>query len=116
MMVPLPLAFGEDVAAGLLDDAVDRGEAEAGAAPDLLRREERLEDLLHHLRRHAGTGVDHLDQHIFAGLTRCWPKAPQSRSVTLAVRIASLPPLRHGVARVHGKVDDHLLELIADRS
>ena len=68
MMVPRArLAVGEDVAAGLLDDAVDGGEAEPGAAADLLGGEERLEDLLHHLGRHAGAGVAHLDQHIFAG-------------------------------------------------
>ena len=61
------LAVGEDVAAGLLDDAVDGGEAEAGALADLLGGEERLEDLGHHLRRHADAGILDLDQHVFAG-------------------------------------------------
>ena len=41
------LAVEEDVAAGLLDDAVDRRQAEPGALADLLGGEERLEDLVH---------------------------------------------------------------------
>ena len=46
-VVPLPtVAVAEDEAAGLLDDAVDRREAEAGALADLLGGEERLEDLV----------------------------------------------------------------------
>ena len=45
-IVPLPSSLVEvDVAAGLLDDAVDGGEAEARALADLLGGEERLEDL-----------------------------------------------------------------------
>src|SRR2546430_17399540 len=40
---PVPrLAVDPDVAAALLDDPVHRGEAEAGALPDFLGREERL--------------------------------------------------------------------------
>ncbi len=46
-----------DVAAGPLHDAVDHGEAEAGALAELLGGEEGLEDVLEHLRRDAGAGV-----------------------------------------------------------
>ena len=64
-VVPLPeLGIRIDEAAGLLDDAVDGREAEAGALADFLGREERLEDLVDDLRRNAGAGVGHLDQHV----------------------------------------------------
>ncbi len=47
-MVPRPdLAFDRDVAAALLDDAVDHRQAEAGALARLLGGEEGLEDLRH---------------------------------------------------------------------
>ena len=49
--------FGEDEAARLLDDAVDRREPEAGPLADLLGREEWLEDLAEHVRRDPAAGV-----------------------------------------------------------
>ena len=52
----------EDVAAGLLDDAVDHRQAKPGALADLLGGEERLEDLLKMLVRDAGAGVLDLQQ------------------------------------------------------
>ena len=58
------LGIAEDEAAGLLDDAVDHRQAEAGALADFLGGEERLEDLLHHVGRDAGAGVLDLDQHV----------------------------------------------------
>src|SRR3546814_13019591 len=54
-------AVDEDVAAGLLHDAIDGGEAEAGAGADLLGREEGLEDAVDDIRRDAGAGVLHLN-------------------------------------------------------
>ncbi len=55
--VPARFAVGIDEAAGLLDDAVDRRQAEAGALADFLGRKERLEDLVDDLRRNAGAGI-----------------------------------------------------------
>ena len=45
------LGVDQDGALGLLDDAVGRGQAEAGSAPLALGREERLEDVVARLRR-----------------------------------------------------------------
>ncbi len=85
----------EDEAAGLLDDAVDHGEAEPGALADLLGGEEGLEDLVDDLRRDAGAGVLDLEQRRSRPRGRpCKPKAARSRSAaTLPVRTVSLPPL-----------------------
>src|SRR5260221_522831 len=52
------LAVDEDEAAGLLDDAVDGGEAEAGAGADFLGREERLEDAREILARDADADAE----------------------------------------------------------
>src|SRR5579859_558254 len=61
------LAVDEDEAAGLLHDAVDGREAEAGAGPHFLGREEWFEDSSDDLARDAGALVGDLDQHIGAG-------------------------------------------------
>src|SRR5436189_2950431 len=50
-----------DVPAVLLDDAVGDRQPEAGAGPDLLRREERVEDPLLELLRNSGAGVRETD-------------------------------------------------------
>ena len=56
--VPSPdLGVGEDVAARLLDDAVDGRQAKAGALADFLGGEERLEHLAEHVGRDAAAGV-----------------------------------------------------------
>ena len=103
------------MAAGLLDDAVDGGEPEPGAAPDFLGGEERLEDLLHHLRRHAGAGVAHFDQHVFAGLHAVLTEGEQVALGDIGGADRELAAVRHGVARIHRKIDDHLLELMQVR-
>src|SRR3546814_14425257 len=59
-------AVDEDVAAGLLHDAIDGGEAEAGAGADLLGREEGIEDAVDDIRRDAGAGVLHLHDGVVA--------------------------------------------------
>ena len=46
-----------DSAADALDEAAADGEPEAGALPDLLRRDERLEQTVANRGGHAGTGV-----------------------------------------------------------
>src|SRR5215211_8754607 len=68
------LARELDVAARLLDDAIDRREPEPGPPPLLLGREERLEDAFLRLAIHAGAGVAHRHHDILtrreAALTR----------------------------------------------
>ena len=61
-------AVDVDVAAGLLDDAVDGGQAQAGALARPLGGEERLEDLRLRGRVHAAAGVAHRQHHVAAGL------------------------------------------------
>ena len=105
------LAVGEDVAARLLDDAVDGGQAEAGALADILGGEERLEDLGHDLGRHAGAGVLDLDQHVLAGRHAVAGELQALALGDVARADGERAAVGHGVAGVDGEVDDHLLEL-----
>src|SRR5258708_4829256 len=50
-------AVDPDVAVRLLDEAVDHAETEPGTLADILGREERLEDAIQHVLRHALSGV-----------------------------------------------------------
>src|SRR3546814_4427574 len=52
-------AVDEDVAAGLLHDAIDGGEAEAGAGADLLGREEGIEDAVDEDRKSTRLNSSH---------------------------------------------------------
>src|SRR5947208_9678594 len=61
------LTLDPDIAPALFDNAVHGGQAEAGALPDLLRRKERLEQMRFHVRRHAGAGVDDLEERVRPG-------------------------------------------------
>src|SRR5437763_16752880 len=63
---PPLVAVNKNETAGLSDDAVDRRQAEPGARPDLLGREERLENAGEMLLRNADPGIGYLDQHIVA--------------------------------------------------
>ncbi len=104
-----------DVAARLLDDAVDRGEAEARALAFDLGGVEGLEDLLHDLRRDACAIVDHFDQHIVAlGHVReavlAGRRGIRPRGADGEVAPAIL--LDHGVARVGAEVGDRGFELV----
>src|SRR2546422_6373482 len=99
------------LAAALLDDPVHRGEAEAGALPDFLGREERLEQVcLGHLI-HADAGVRDRQADVIAGGHAVTPL-----DVLLVERDARRPDAQpaaagHGVAGVDGEVQEHLLEL-----
>ena len=57
-----------DETAVALDDADDRRQAESGAFSDLLGGEERVEDFVHRLRRHAAAGVGNAKRHMGAQL------------------------------------------------
>ena len=109
------LAFHEHETAGLLDDAVHGGQAQAGALAHLLGGEERLEHLVQVLRRDADAGVGHLDQHIVARrhhrvglhhrIVRPHLAGADGQHAAVARRRV------HGIARVDRHVDDHLLQL-----
>ncbi len=61
------LGIAEDEAAGLLDDAIDHGQAEAGALADFLGGEEGVEDLVADIGGNAGAGVLDLDDDVVGG-------------------------------------------------
>src|ERR1043166_5536871 len=88
-----------DATAVLRNNTITDGEAETGAAPDLLRREERVEDALAYLRRDALPRVAHLDADLAALLFPA--QRPQAQSAAL----------RHRVNGVLGEDDDGLLQL-----
>src|ERR1700736_2687294 len=105
------LTVHPDEPVALLHDAVDHGEPQAGAAANLLRGEERLEDLEPRRLLHADAGIAHREQRVLARYQ--WP-------VRLGVLLVErhllrldgqLSPGRHRVARVDGEVHDDLLEL-----
>ena len=83
-----------------------------GALADLLGGEERLEDLLDDLRRHAGAGIGHLDHHVIGRRhgAHVEPLRLGGRDVRGADR--ELAAARHGVAGIDREVHHHLLELV----
>ena len=78
------LAVDGDEAVALADDAVHRREAEAGALADVLRREERLEQMRARLRRHADAVVDDAQPHVVAAVPAGRAAASTSRRATRA--------------------------------
>ena len=87
------LAVHPHVAAGLLDRAVHHGQAEAGALPLFLGREEGLEDLRQDLLGDPAAGVADGQHHVPARppWARCRVAWPASTSA-LAVSMRSTPP------------------------
>ena len=88
------------MAAGLLDEAVDLAEPEAGTFTDILCREKWVERPRDHGLRHAAAGVGHGGEHVLAGCD-----AEMSRGVALVemgvLRLDGEPAaFRHGVARI----------------
>ena len=60
------LAFDADLAARLVSEAENLGKPQAGALADRFGREERLECVIEHLRRHSAAGVGDADLHVIA--------------------------------------------------
>ena len=100
-----------DKAAGLLDDAIHRRQAEAGALADFLGREERLKDLVDDLRGNAGAGVDDIDPHIFRRRHALVGEAPGLLRCHVGGSNRQRAAIGHRIAGVNGQIDDHLLEL-----
>src|SRR5918993_3937952 len=94
-------ALDGDVAGVLLHDAVGDGEAEAGAAPDALGREERVVEAGDVLGRDADAGVDDLDGDGAVGAAAALGGRAERDATARG----------DGVARVQQQVREDLLEL-----
>ena len=86
----------------LLDDGVGDRQAEAGALADLLRREERIEDLALHLSRNPGSIVTDLkhDGLVFDVV----PRADDQRAAAVG--------REHRLFGIDDEVEQHLLNLM----
>ena len=86
----------------LLHDRVRDGQPEPGALADLLRREERIEDLGLHIRRHARTVVGDLEGDRVA--LDVVPRADDERAAAVG--------REHRLLGVDDQVEQHLLDLV----
>ena len=104
-------AVAGDPAPVILDDAVNHGQAQAGAGTDALGRKKGIEDALEGRLVHTGPGIGDLQHDIRSG--RRLGRAPvvlARRGHGGANRQAS--PIRHGVRGVDPDVQYDLLDLI----
>ena len=108
------LALAGDVAAGLLDDAIDHRQAKSGALADFLGGEERFEDLFFHRSRYARAVVRHFDGDVIGGDETGLAEigAFGGGDVLCRQRDRAIVPAGHGVAGVDHEIDDDLLELV----
>src|SRR5213075_461378 len=95
-----------DMSAALLDNSMASCEAQAGALPKFLGREERLKDSRLHLRRHAHTRIADGDQDVIPCPSLRFDA--QTHVLRLDSQSASFG---HGVARVYREIQEHLLHL-----
>ncbi|GJD69837.1 hypothetical protein MMMDOFMJ_2775 [Methylobacterium gnaphalii] len=104
------LRIDPDLPAGLAHEAVDHRQPEPRALADRLRREERLEGLGDHVRRHAGAGIGDAEREVLAGL-----QVPVPRRTLVHPLVGGLDgdaaAIRHRVARVDAEVQQRVLEL-----
>ncbi|KAF1854083.1 hypothetical protein Lal_00005300 [Lupinus albus] len=103
-----PPAVDAQIAARLLDEAVDHRQPQAGT--EGLGREEGLHRAGQRLRRETGAGVGDADFQIIVGPDRL---VEGLVALQLADADGDVEPsaLRHGIARVDGKVDQRILQL-----
>src|SRR5262249_5128098 len=102
-----------DVAFALLDHAVNSGESEPSSLPFFLGGEEGLEDVLLQLSVHATAVVDHANQNVVAGNDVAEALFIGIGELRVFGFDAQQPALRHSVARIHGEIQQHLLDLAA---
>ena len=98
------------MAAGLLDEAVDLRQAEAGAFADPLGGEERLEGLADDLRRHPRAAIADEDADILPGRDLCFAGVGLVEEDIRRLD-RELATIGHRVARVDGEVEQRALEL-----
>lgn len=103
--------IGEDIPAGLFDDAIDRRQAKPGSRTDLLGGKKRLENLVDHFVRNTGAGILHLEQRVIAVGDAFIFLQPGISGIDVAGADRQRAATVHGVTGVDGKIDDHLLEL-----
>ena len=85
-------------------------------SPALLRRVKRLEDMRHGLRAHPDSGIADRQHHVLARLDRNVIARIRSHPVPRSTVSTVKPPaVRHGIARIHHQIHDHLLDLVPDR-
>src|SRR5208283_3768496 len=104
------LTFGEDVSIALLDDAVDGGEAEAGAFSFFLGGKERLKDAGLGFLVHALAGIGNRDHGIASGLDKTVFAEVLAHGNVGALQ-SELAAFGHGIFGIDDQVHDDLLKL-----
>lgn len=109
---PLPFSCLDlELTLMLVNDPVDRGEAQAGSVPRRLGCEEEFEDSVPNGRRDAGSGIGH---------GQAGKRARPTMRVTAQARLrkghrnqpeGKGAPAGHGIAGVGGEIEDDLLHL-----
>ena len=87
------------------------GEAEAGDAALALGGEEGVKNAGQHVGGDAGAGVHHLDHHVAAGGDGFGAMGEGAIQRHVAAAQREFAALLHGIARVDGEVDQHLVKL-----
>ena len=104
-------ALQRDMAAELAHEAEYLRQAEAGAAADRLRREERLEGAITHLGRHAVAVVAHRQRDVAAGLRVRIAAQPGGIQRRPPRRDRDRAAARHGIARVQRQIQQRGFQL-----
>ncbi len=104
-------AVHPDMATGLLHDAVHHRQAQAGALPLLLGREEGLEDLGQDLLLDPAAGVADGQHHVAARRHGLVSGGMARVQLGVGGLDAQQSPVGHGVPGVHAQVHHHLLQL-----
>ena len=112
-------AAHENIAAGLLDNAVAGGQAQPRAAAHFFGREKRFEDVFEDFKRNAGAGILHFHQHIlaggddfvFSGCVEITGKIIDRSDDDVTGTNGELAAIFHRVARIDGEIDNNLFQL-----
>ena len=105
------LALDRDEPVALTHDAVDGRETETRPLADVLRREERLEQVRARLRRNADAVVDHAQPHVVARHRLHVRRDVDLRSTNTRDLESDVAAGRQRVAGVQHEIEDRLLDL-----
>src|SRR5438309_2257915 len=100
-----------DVASALPHDAVNRCQSQTSTFAQLFGCEKRLEDPRDGSRIHTDAGIAHRQQGIFAGGYRRMLCAEGLVKIHSRRFQNQLPTARHGIAGIHGQVQQDLVKL-----